>query len=98
MGGIPPGAPGKPGLGKPRPGGRPGGKPGPGGKAAWGGGGPILEVVVVAPLTAALDTAEAAGEVEVGDTGECGGWPPEAAEAACCCWSYRAFKLAKWSK
>ena len=75
-GGIPPGAPGKPGLGKAKPGGKPGGSPGVGGNAAWGGGGPIDEVVVVAPegvLEGIPDVA--AGEVEVGDTGEC----------CCCC-------------
>ena len=88
-GGIPPGAPGRPGLGKPKPGGKPGGSPGAGGKAACGGGGPIDEVVVVAPL-GVLDTEVAAGDVEVGDTGECC--------CCCCCWSYKAFKLAKWSK
>lgn len=72
MGGNPPGAPGNPGRGKASPGGNPWGKPGGGGpecKAAWGGGGPMLEVVVVAPQALVI-AEEAAGEVEVGDTGE----------------------------
>ena len=71
MGGNPPGAPGIPGLGKASPGGSPWGKPGGGPecKAAWGGGGPMLEVVVVAPQALVM-ADEAAGEVEVGDTGE----------------------------
>ena len=91
MGGRPPGPksiggkpavgpPGNPGLGKPaKPGGKPGGKPGWLWWGKWGGGGPMLAVVVDAP-----DVAGVKGElvaIDVGELGElCWFWM----EAACC--------------